>query len=96
MNLWLKVIPIHDPISTECFEDNWDLSTKRATSVVRVLQSEYDVDPSRMVAAGRSEYVPIESNEYQFGKARNRRTKIIVLPKIDQFYEMIEKGMKNL
>lgn len=86
----------NDPIATSCIEDNWDLSTKRATSVVRVLQTEYDVDPARMVAAGRSEYVPVESNEYDMGKAKNRRTKIIVLPKIDQFYKMIEDGMKNL
>lgn len=85
-----------DPIKTACFEDNWDLSTKRATSVVRVLQTQYNVDPARMVAAGRSEYVPVESNEYDMGKAKNRRTKIIVLPKIDQFYKMIEDGMKNL
>ncbi len=83
-----------DPIKTECFRDNWDLSTKRAVSVVQVLQNEYGVDPTRMVAAGRGEYIPLESNEYDFGKARNRRTKIVVLPKIDQFYKMIEEGMK--
>lgn len=85
----------NDPIATACLEDNWDLSTKRATSVVRVLQKEYNVDPSRIIAAGRSEYVPVESNEYKFGKAKNRRTKIVVLPKIDQFYKMIEEGMKE-
>ncbi|MGX1024900.1 OmpA family protein [Flavobacterium sp. CS20] len=84
------------PISKPCFEDNWDLSTKRATSVVRVLQNEYNVDPSRMVAAGRGEYVPLESNSDKLGRARNRRTKIIVLPKLDQFYNMIEQGMKKL
>lgn len=84
------------PISKDCFEDNWDLSTKRATSVVRVLQNEYGVDPSRMVAAGRGEYVPLETNDDRLGRARNRRTKIVVLPKIDQFYEMIEEGMKKL
>ncbi len=84
------------PISKQCFEDNWDLSTKRATSVVRVLQNEYNVDPSRMVAAGRGEYVPLESNSDKLGRARNRRTKIIVLPKLDQFYNMIEQGMKKL
>ena len=83
-------------ISKDCFEDNWDLSTKRATSVVRVLQNEYNVDPARMVAAGRGEYIPIESNDDALGRARNRRTKIVVLPKIDQFYEMIEEGMKKL
>ncbi len=84
------------PISKDCFVDNWDLSTKRATSVVRVLQNEYNVEPSRMVAAGRGEYVPLESNDDKLGRARNRRTKIVVLPKIDQFYDMIEKGMKKL
>ena len=85
-----------DPIATQLIQDNWDLSTKRATSVVRVLQNEYGVDPSRMIAAGRSEYVPIESNDDELGKARNRRTKIVVLPKIDQFYKMIEEGMKGM
>lgn len=85
-----------DPIKTQCFRDNWDLSTKRAVSVVKVLQDEYGVDPARMVAAGRGEYVPLESNEFDYGKARNRRTKIVVLPKIDQFYKMIEEGMKKI
>ena len=83
-------------ISRDCFEDNWDLSTKRATSVVRVLQKDYGVDPARMVAAGRAEYVPLETNDDALGRARNRRTKIVVLPKIDQFYKMIEDGMKKL
>ncbi|MEE9364327.1 MAG: OmpA family protein [Cellulophaga sp.] len=71
--------------------DNWDLSVKRATAVVRVLQNDYGVDPKRMTAAGRAHYVPLSSTE----KARNRRTRIVVLPKIDQFYSMIEEGMKD-
>ncbi len=71
--------------------DNWDLSTKRATAVVRVLQNDYGVDPKRMTAAGRSQYVPLSTTE----KSRNRRTRIVVLPKIDQFYSMIEEGMKD-
>lgn len=71
--------------------DNWDLSTKRATAVVRILQNDYKVDPRRMTAAGRSEYVPISQTE----KSKNRRTRIVVLPKIDQFYSMIEEGMKD-
>lgn len=71
--------------------DNWDLSTKRATAVVRVLQNDYGVDPKRMTAAGRSQYVPLSMTE----KSKNRRTRIVVLPKIDQFYSMIEEGMKD-
>ncbi|MDQ7916962.1 OmpA family protein [Mesonia sp. MT50] len=83
------------PIKNSCMEDNWDLSTKRATSIVRILQHDFDVDPARMTAAGRSQYVPVDSNETSAGKAANRRTKIIVLPKLDQFYGMIEEGMKK-
>ena len=71
--------------------DNWDLSVKRATAVVRILQNNYDVDPKRMTAAGRSQYVPVSATD----KSKNRRTRIVVLPKIDQFYSMIEEGMKD-
>ncbi len=71
--------------------DNWDLSAKRATSIVRILQNDYGVDPKRMTAAGRSEYIPVSTTE----KAKNRRTRIVVLPKLDQFYSMIEEGMKD-
>ncbi len=71
--------------------DNWDLSVKRATAVVRVLQNDYKVDPKRMTAAGRAEYVPVSTTQ----KSKNRRTRIVVLPKIDQFYSMIEEGMKD-
>jgi len=71
--------------------DNWDLSVKRATAVVRILQNDYNVDPKRMTAAGRAEYVPVSATE----KSKNRRTRIVVLPKIDQFYSMIEEGMKD-
>ncbi|PHQ29338.1 MAG: hypothetical protein COA80_05385 [Leeuwenhoekiella sp.] len=81
------------PISTSVIEDNWDLSVKRATSVVRILQEEFGVPPERMVAAGRSYYVPLASNDTAEGRARNRRTRIVVLPKLDQFYKMIEDGM---
>ena len=81
------------PISTSVIEDNWDLSVKRATSVVRILQEEFGVPPERMVAAGRSDYVPLASNDTSEGRARNRRTRIVVLPKLDQFYKMIEDGM---
>ena len=71
--------------------DNWDLSVKRSTAVVRILQNDYNVDPKRMTAAGRSQYVPVSQTE----KSKNRRTRIVVLPKIDQFYSMIEEGMQD-
>ena len=71
--------------------DNWDLSVKRSTAVVRILQNDYRVDPKRMTAAGRSQYIPVSPTE----KSKNRRTRIVVLPKIDQFYSMIEEGMKD-
>jgi chemotaxis protein MotB len=75
--------------------DNWDLSTKRATSVVRILQNDFKVDPARMTAAGRSYYVPLATNDNSANRAKNRRTRIVVLPKLDQFYNMIEDGMKD-
>lgn len=75
--------------------DNWDLSVKRSTSIIRVLQ-DLEVDPSRLVAAGRSHYVPLVPNDSATNRATNRRTRILILPKIDQFYEMIEAEMKNL
>ncbi|WP_416448184.1 flagellar motor protein MotB [Leeuwenhoekiella sp. A2] len=80
-------------ISTNVIQDNWDLSVKRATSVVRILQDDFGVPPERMVAAGRSYYVPVASNDTAEGRARNRRTRIVVLPKLDQFYQMIEDGI---
>ncbi|MBP6425700.1 MAG: OmpA family protein, partial [Flavobacterium sp.] len=75
--------------------DNWDLSVKRSTSIVRVLTSQLGVKPSQLIAAGRSSYVPLVENNSAENKARNRRTRIVVLPKIDQFYEMVEKEMKK-
>lgn len=75
--------------------DNWDLSVKRSTSVVRVLES-LDVNPAQLIAAGRADNVPLVSNDTAENRARNRRTRIVVMPKIDQFYDMIEKEMKNL
>lgn len=74
--------------------DNWDLSVKRATAVVRILQNDFLVDPARMTAAGRSSYVPLEDNETLDGRAKNRRTRIVVLPKLDQFFDLLEKGME--
>ncbi|MEZ2414370.1 flagellar motor protein MotB [Muriicola sp. E247] len=75
--------------------DNWDLSAKRATSIVRILQNDFGVDPARMTAAARSYYVPLMSNDTATNRAKNRRTRIVVLPKLDQFYSMIEEGMKD-
>jgi chemotaxis protein MotB len=75
--------------------DNWDLSVKRATSIVRVLE-DLGVNPKQLVAAGRADYVPLVPNDSAENRAINRRTRILVLPKIDQFYEMVEKEMKNL
>ena len=72
-------------------EDNWDLSVKRATTVVRVLQDTYHLDPKRMTAAGRSEYLPLTDNSTPEGRAKNRRTRIVVLPQLDQFFKLLEK-----
>lgn len=83
------------PIATDAIKDNWDLSVLRATSVVRILQNDYGVDPTRMTAGGRSQYIPVASNSSADGRAKNRRTRIAVLPKIDQFYAMIEEGLKD-
>lgn len=71
--------------------DNWDLSVKRATAVVRVLQNQYGLDPAKMSAAGRSEYKPIATNDTPDGKASNRRTRIIILPQLDQFFKLLER-----
>ncbi len=78
------------PISTAELADNWDLSVKRATSVVRLLQTKYEIAPERMTAGGRSEYVPKTTNSTFEGKALNRRTEIIILPKLDEFFELLE------
>ncbi|SRX75421.1 OmpA/MotB family protein [Aequorivita antarctica] len=83
------------PYSNGLLLDNWDLSVKRATAIVRELQK-LGVEPSRLVAAGRADYVPLVPNTTAENRATNRRTRILVLPKIDQFYDMIEKEMKNL
>ena len=75
--------------------DNWDLSVKRSTSIIRELQK-LGVNPAQLIAAGRGEYVPLVSNDTAENRAINRRTRIVVLPKIDQFYDMIEQEMKIL
>lgn len=82
------------PIKIDGIEDNWDLSVKRATSVVRILQNDFGVSPARITAAGRSYYIPLADNDNAANRARNRRTRIVVLPKLDQFYDLIQQGMK--
>jgi len=82
-------------IKKDCIRDNWDLSVMRATEIVRVLQNDFGIAPERMTAAGRSYYVPLATNTTAEGRAQNRRTRIVVLPKLDQFYNMIEEGMKD-
>ncbi len=83
------------PYKSGVLLDNWDLSVKRSTSIIRVLQ-ELGVPSKQLVAAGRGEYVPLVPNDSAENRQTNRRTRILVLPKIDQFYEMVEKEMKNL
>lgn len=77
------------PIKDSCNQDNWDLSVRRATSVVRTLQKNHGVDPNRMIAAGRGEYNTLASNDTSDGRSINRRTRIIILPKLDQFYDLL-------
>ncbi len=77
------------PISTDCIKDNWDLSAKRATSVVRLLQTRFSVDPERMTAGGRGEFEPQAENKSKDGRKMNRRTEIIVTPKLDQFFNLL-------
>ncbi len=80
------------PISRPNIRNNWDLSTLRASSVVQALQNEYGVDPKRMTAGGRGEYNPVADNDTEAGRMKNRRTQIIITPKLDQFMDLIEKG----
>lgn len=75
--------------------DNWDLSVKRATSLARNLVTKFGIAPERLLPAGRGPYVPIASNDTAEGKAANRRTRIIIMPKLDEFYGLIEEGMKG-
>lgn len=77
------------PIKNACIDDNWDLSVKRSTSVVRVLQKNFNIDPNRLIAAGRGEYNTLASNSTDAGRATNRRTRIIIMPKLDQFYDLL-------
>ncbi|MDC6388517.1 OmpA family protein [Maribacter sp. PR1] len=77
-------------INTTLFEDNWDLSVKRATSIVRELQNKYDVDPTQLIAAGRSSYLPLVENDSKENMAKNRRTKIVILPNLDKFFALLD------
>ena len=83
------------PISNDCIQDNWDLSVKRSTSVVRALQNVHGIDPNRLIAAGRGEYNALASNDTAEGRSTNRRTRIIILPKLDQFYDLLDPTMAS-
>ena len=78
------------PIRSSCIEDNWDLSVKRATSVVRSLQNDFKIDPNRLIAAGRGEFNALANNATAEGRATNRRTRIIILPKLDELYDLLD------
>ncbi|HEX4875677.1 MAG TPA: OmpA family protein [Chitinophagaceae bacterium] len=78
------------PYSGGILLDNWDLSVKRATAVVRILQKQYGLDPAKMAAAGRGEYKPLLDNSTKDGRAANRRTRIVILPQLDQFFKLLE------
>ena len=84
-----------DPISRTNIRNNWDLSALRGSSVVQALQNNYGVDPKRLTAAGRGEYNPVASNDTSEGKTRNRRTQIIITPKLDQFMDLIEQAPES-
>ena len=79
------------PIKRNIIQDNWDLSALRATSITRILQYKFGVQPNRLIAAGRSQYVPLAENNTPQNKAKNRRTKIIIMPKLNQFFDLLEQ-----
>lgn len=81
------------PISSACVKDNWDLSVLRATSVARALQIQHGVDPDRLIAAGRGQYNALASNDTAEGRSTNRRTRIIILPKLNQFYDLMNPDL---
>lgn len=83
------------PIKTDFIKDNWDLSALRATSVVRFLQWKHGVKPERMTAGGRSQFLPKATNDTDAGKSLNRRTEIIILPKLDQFFQLLEPNAEG-
>lgn len=77
------------PVQKECIDDNWDLSVKRSLSVVRVLQDQYKINPNNLIASGRGQYNALASNSTPQGRAINRRTRIIIMPKLNQFYDLL-------
>lgn len=77
------------PVKKDCIDDNWDLSVKRALSVVRILQDQYNVNPNNIIAAGRGQYNALATNSTAAGRATNRRTRIIIMPKLNQFYDLL-------
>ncbi|WP_435414481.1 OmpA/MotB family protein [Polaribacter aestuariivivens] len=79
------------PIKRDLIQDNWDLSALRATSITRILQYKFGVKPARLIAAGRSQYVPLVENNSPENMAKNRRTKIIIMPKLNQFFDLLEQ-----
>ena len=83
------------PFKKGVLEDNWDLSVKRATSVVRVLQNQYGIPPSQIAASGRGEYRSIVANDTPDGRAVNRRLRIIILPQLDQFFKLLEPEQRS-
>lgn len=82
------------PIKRNLIQDNWDLSALRATSITRILQYKFGVQPQRLIAAGRSQYVPLVPNNSPENKGKNRRTKIIIMPRLNQFFDLLEQDAK--
>ncbi|CAN5402205.1 OmpA family protein [soil metagenome] len=77
-------------VSGSHLQDNWDLSVRRATSIVRILQDRYKVDPAKLIASGRSSYAPLAENDNRDNRAKNRRTRIVILPNLDKFFALLE------
>ncbi|GLR17126.1 OmpA/MotB family protein [Portibacter lacus] len=84
-----------NPINTQCIKDNWDLSVKRSTAVVRTLQNNFGIDPNKLIAAGRGEYNTLADNATEAGRSINRRTRIILLPKLNQFYDLLNPELAD-
>ena len=82
------------PIKRDIIQDNWDLSALRATSITRILQYKFGVKPNRLIAAARSQYIPLVSNDTPENRAKNRRTKIIIMPRLNQFFDLLEQDAK--